>query len=1011
MKKTILFIVLAALCLFFKAVAQTINKPPGQIITGKVTEEQGIPLPGATVKLKGGTVAVNTVADGTYTIGPVPTNGILVISFIGYQQVEIPLSELQKQQFIIRLKNNTGVLDEVQIIAYGTTTKRLSTGDVSSVKAADIEKQPVSNPLAALEGRVPGLSVTQSSGVSGAGFKVQLRGQSSLLQGSEPFYIVDGVPFVTGNSALNQISSAAGSSSSGTGMSPFQLINPADIESIEVLKDADATAIYGSRGANGVILITTKKGKPGSVRVNLNTYSGVSKVSRTMDMLNTQQYLQMRREGFKNSGLTPTTTNAPDLLLWDTTRYTNFKKLLIGGTAHTTDARLSLSGGNVNTQFMIGGGYHHETTVFPTDLGDTRGSLHLSLNHHSTDNKLSIAFTAAYSTNKNNLTTTDLSSYINSNPMLQLYTPDGKLNWAEGGKAYSSLGILNSNPLAFQYQTYTGKFNNLNSNLLIGYHIIPDLLLKVSMGYNAVNSNEAATFPGTSINPYSLQLPYSNFSNRTFQSWIIEPQAQYTKMLGIGKLDALIGGTWQDQSSNGLTVTAANYNSDLLLNSIAAAGTIQSSNTYSQYRYEGIYGRINYNLQDRYIINISGRRDGSSRFGPKNRFSNFAALGAAWIFSEEKFIKNKLSKIISFGKLRGSYGITGNDQIGDYQYLDTWTPVSDTYQSISSLNPISLYNPSFQWEKNKKTELALDLGFLNNRVLLSAAYFRSLSKNQLVNYTLPTQTGFTSILENLNATIVNKGWEVQLSTKNINSHTFTWNSSFNLTIPKNQLLAFPGLEGSTYAGTYIIGQSVSSRLVYHYLGVDPQTGVYQFQDVNSDGKYNQADRNTLVNTDPKFYGGFQNSVSYKNFQLDIFFEFKKQTGVNYLSNLAGTVPGYKYYNQPVIVLSRWQNPGDIANIQKFTSAGGPALTASNLYLRSSNAIYSDASYVRLKNLSLSYSIPQSLLKKLHVANCRVYLQGQNLLTMTNYVGADPENQSLFVLPPLRTVTAGIQLTL
>ncbi|XHR94994.1 TonB-dependent receptor plug domain-containing protein [Mucilaginibacter sp. UC70_90] len=338
MKKTILFIVLAALCLFFRAAGQTTSKPPGQIITGKVTDEQGIPLPGATVKLKGSPIAVNTVVDGTYTIGPVSANDIFVISFVGYQQIEIRLSELQKQQFITRLKNNTGVLDEVQIIAYGTTTKRLSTGDVSSVKAADIEKQPVSNPLAALEGRVPGLSITQSSGVSGAGFKVQIRGQSSLLQGSEPFYIIDGVPFVTGNSALNQISSAAGSSSNGTGMSPFQLINPADIESIEVLKDADATAIYGSRGANGVILITTKKGKPGSVKVNLNTYSGVSKVSRTMDMLNTQQYLQMRREGFKNSGLTPTTTNAPDLLLWDTTRYTDFKKLLIGGTAHTTDA-------------------------------------------------------------------------------------------------------------------------------------------------------------------------------------------------------------------------------------------------------------------------------------------------------------------------------------------------------------------------------------------------------------------------------------------------------------------------------------------------------------------------------------------------------------------------------------------------------------------------------------------------------------------------------------------------
>ncbi len=977
-------------------------------VGGKVVDEKGEPIPGATVSIKGTGKAVITNTKGEFTLTSVDEKAELLITSIGYKALTLKVA---RDMGIIKMEANVSALDQVQVIGYGTTTQRLNTGNVSSVKAADIETQPVSNPLAALAGRVAGLSVTQSSGVPGAGFKVQIRGQNSLLQGSEPFYVIDGIPFVTGNTAINQLSSAAGSPLSGTGMSPFNLINPSDIESIDVLKDADATAIYGSRGANGVILITTKKGKSGPVRLSFNAYSGASKVSRTMDMLNTQQYLEMRREGFKNSGVTPTTTNAPDLLLWDTSRSTDFKKLLIGGTAHTTDAQLSLSGGSINTQFTIGGGYHHETTVFPTDLGDTRGSFNLSLNHHSTDNKLNIALIANYAANKNNLTATDLSSYISSNPMLQLYTPEGKLNWAQGGKTYYSLGILNSNPLAFQYQAYTGNFNNLNSNLLIGYRIIPDLLLKVSMGYNSVNSHESSIFPGTSIDPYSFQQPYSNFANRTSQSWIIEPQAQYTKPLGAGKLDVLIGGTWQDQSSNGLTIAATNYNGDLLLNSIAAAGATESNNTYSQYRYEGVYGRINYNLQDKYIVNISGRRDGSSRFGSQSRFSNFAAAGAAWIFSEEKFIKNRFGRLISFGKLRASYGLTGNDQIGDYRYLDTWTPASDTYQSVSILNPTSLYNSSFQWEKNNKTELALDLGFLSDRILLSAAFFRSLSDNQLVDYTLPTQTGFTSILENLNATIVNKGWEFQLSSKNISSNAFTWNSAFNLTVSKNKLLSFPGLESSTYAGTYIIGQSVSSKLLYTYLGVDPQTGVYQFQDVNKDGKYNQEDRNALVSTDPEFYGGFQNSVRYKNFSLDIFFEFKKQNGVNYLANVAGSVPGYKYYNQPVVVLSRWQNPGDVATIQKFTSAGGAALSASNLYLRGSNAIYSDASYIRLKNTALSYTIPQTLLKKLRLVNCRVYLQGQNLFTITKYIGADPENQSIFVLPPLKTVTAGIQLTL
>jgi len=1015
MKKIILFMVLATLCLFFKVYAQdsggnNSSKPAILTLRGVVTSAAGnSPLHGASVTVKNTKITLTTDKQGHFTINPKRDTGTLVISFLGFHTYQLKFSPINQGPFAIHLRDSAGLVNEVMVIGYGTVTKRLLTGDVSKVTAEDISKQPVSNPLAALEGQVPGLQVTQSTGVNGAGFKVQLRGQSSLIQGSDPLFIIDGVPYSPGNSPLNQLGSAAGDGSSSIdGLSPFNLINPADIESIDILKDADATAIYGSRGANGVILITTKKGKAGKTIVSVNVYSGISRTTRTMDMLNTPQYLQMRREGFKNDGVLPTTSNAPDLLLWDTTRYTDFKKLLIGNTAHTTDAQLSLSGGSTNTQFLISGGYHHETTVFPTDLGDTRGSVHLNLNHSSNDKKLTINLSTIYSAEVNNLTASDLTGYINTPPNLKVYDAGGNLNWQEGGVTYASLGILNTNPLAFQYQTYNGRFQNLTSNLQLGYKLLPDLTLKVSMGYNVVNSNEVSLYPSTSLDPNQGQLPYSNFANQIQKSWIIEPQAEYVKKIGKGRLNLLIGNTWQDNSSSGAAIGAYDYSSDLLLNAIAAASYTETTNSNSQYRYDGIYGRINYNLNEKYLLNISGRRDGSSRFGPDNRFSNFGALGAAWIFSEETLIKRTLP-FLSFGKLRGSYGLTGNDQIGNYKYLDTWTPGNTTYQGLSVLNPASLYNPAYSWEKNKKAEIALDLGFLKSRILFSIDYYNNRSSNQLINYTLPTQTGFSSVLENLNATIQNTGWEFQLNSKNIAATNFVWSSSLILTIPQNKLISFPGLASSSYANTYVIGQPLSTVKLYHSLGVDPATGVYQFQDVDKNGTLNNTDRGILKNTGPKFYGGFQNNISYKGLELSVFLEFKKQDGYNYLHNL-NTVPGYRYNNQPVVVLSRWQQPGDMASIQKFTSGSTAVLTAAS-NLISSDAVISDASYIRCRNLSLSYNLPAQWLRKLQVSSCRVYVQGQNLFVITSYVGSDPENQNFAVLPPLKTLTAGIQFTL
>ncbi len=989
---------MAVLCLNFSAKSQSV---PIQI-TGIVLDKMGKPIVGANVGNPLSKAFAATDSDGKFTIRTDQSTGELLVSNIGYKTTKIAYGPKSNLQII--LEESAGSLDEVVVIAYGKTTRRLNTGSVGQVSAAEIGLQPVSNPLSALQGRVAGLSITQNSGINGAGVKVQIRGQASLMQGSDPLFIIDGVPFASGNSSINSVNNATGTA----GISPFSTVNPADIESVEVLKDADATSIYGSRGANGVILITTKKGVSGKTRFSLNGYSGFSQVTRTMDMLNTQDYLMMRKEAFKNDGVAMTNANAPDLLLWDQNRYTDFKKLLIGGTAKTNDWQASVSGGNENTKFLFSGGYHGETSVFPGEQRDDKISGRLSLNHRSKDQRFTLDLSTSYSYNQNKMSAGDLTGFINMPPNMLLYSENGDLNWQEGG-VYFNATI--TNPLAAANRKYTGKFTNTNTSLNMSYLVLSGLTAKLAMGHNSVNGEDQALNPSTSINPNSGNLPYANFGRSSLNSWIIEPQAEYNKTVGKSKINVLLGGTLQNTSSNSLSIAAQNYKNDLLLSSIAAAGNVTTRNSDFAYRYTAIYGRINYNLKDRYLINLTGRRDGSSRFGPGKQFATFGALGAAWIFSSESIIESALPWL-SFGKLRGSYGSSGNDQIGNYRFLDTWTSTNLPYQGGPGLQPSNLYNGDFSWETNRKAELATELGVLDNRFILTIAYFRNWSSNQLINYQLPTQTGFSSILRNFDATVQNSGFEFGLESKLINYKDFTWSSALNFSMPRNKLIKFDGLEKSSYANTYFIGEPLSTRKMFEYLGVDPTLGTHTFRDVNGDGKYGSDDKIHRRNTQPKFYGGLQNSFVYKGLKLDVFMEFKKQTGYNYLYTQSTYIPGYLTINQPDIVQHRWQSQGDKTYIQRFAaSAGSSAFAPAAYYLTDSDAIYSDASFIRLKNVSLAYNFPDSWIKKMKLERLGIYLHAQNLFTITGYKGADPETQSLYILPPLKTITAGIQVTL
>ncbi|WP_167343639.1 SusC/RagA family TonB-linked outer membrane protein [Pedobacter borealis] len=983
-------------------------------ISGRVVDEKGVPIPNVSVRQKKTDHATATDKEGKFQIEVTNENTTLQFTCVGYEMQEIQAGEA----LVVKLISSTSKLDEVQVIAYGTTTRRLNTGSVFTVTAKDIESQPVSNPLAALQGRVPGMVVTQTSGVAGSAFKVQIRGQSSLdpsLSQNNPLFIIDGVPFESGNSVSNQLTSAANNptSTNNGGLSPLNTINSQDIESIDILKDADATSIYGSRGANGVIIITTKKGKSGGTLISLNANSGFSQIGRSMQLLNTQQYVQMRKEAFANDGLTPSQLSsdpgyAPDIMLWDTTRYTDFKDLLIGRTAHATNAQATISGGNDFTQFRIGSGYQRQTSVYPVDFADNVASVNFSINHKSQNQKFKIALTGMYANDKNTLPQVDLTRYLNLPPNLRLYDENGKLSWDEAGVVFNTVNS-HLNPLGMLNQRYVSRNENLSGNFNLNYSVVTGLDIRLNLGYNRFGSDEVSIQPSTSIDPYlsAFVLPSAYFANSKNENWIIEPQINYNRSTKAGTFNILIGNTTQDKSGLLTYQYGSNYNSDLLLNSIAAAGAIKATNDRTKYRYAAFFARFNYNYLDRYILNLAARRDGSSRFGPDQQNANFGSIGAAWLFSNEKFVKDKFS-YLSFGKIRASYGTTGNDQIGDYKFLNLWSSTPNPYNNISGLYPRSLYNPEYSWEINKKFEVSLDLGFLNDKLLFSSTYYLNRCNNQLINYNLPTQTGFANVVKNFPGLVQNSGWEFTVTSKNFNGNVFKWNTSFNISIPKNKLVSFPGLASSTYSARYLEGKSLSIIKGYRYLGVDPQTGVYSFEDLNKDGQFTTAgDYQVFGNTDPKFFGGLQNNLTYKNFEFCFFFQIVGQTGANYISQLSFTAPGL-VYNQPSLVLHRWQRPGDEAEIQRFT-AKPSAVSGAVGRVALSNGQYTDASFIKLRNVSLSYRLPKGLLDRFRIGMCRVYMEAQNLLTITGYKGSDPETQDFFVLPPLRTVVAGFQL--
>ncbi len=978
-------------------------------VSGTVTDQLGLPIAHVTVLIKGTNKGRVTNSDGQYAITVSGPSQELVFSSIGFETQEIRVDN--QRTINIVLKENIGQLDEITIEAgYYKTSQRLTTGSISKLEAKTVEKQPVNNPLAAIQGHLPGVSITQNTGVPGGDYHIRIRGQNFIGPGgpfdevNNPLYIIDGVPY---NSGSLELSSLTGNIIPSGKVSPLNTINSADIKSIEVLKDADATAIYGSRGANGVVLITTKKGRVGKTQVKLNVSNTLSEVTGFVDLLNTQQYLEMRREAIKNEGLTLETipissrSTFPDLYIWSQERDTDWQEVLIGGTAHRHHTQLSFSGGDAQTQFLLSGGYLTETTVFPGDSKYNRTSVHVHVNHQSENHRFKLSFSGNYGSDLNNLPPQDFTkvAVVLSPNAPALYNDAGDLNWENSTWR---------NPLAILEQDYLARTHSFIVNTVLSYYPIPALEFKTSLGYTDYRLESYATFPHTSFDPNTTSGQNSSRSsistnNSTRESWIVEPQINWKHHWGAASLKLLLGTTFQQDKDEQLGMSTSNFPSNALLHNLAAAkDKMIILDTGTEYKYQAVFGRINFNWKDKLILNITGRRDGSSRFGPGKQFGKFGAIGTAWLFSEENFFENH--SILSFGKLRASYGITGSDKPPDYAFLDTYE-VSGNYNG-SGLAPTRLFNPDRAWEENKKLETALELGFFKYRIFLSAIWYRNRSSNQLLPIPLPGTTGFSSISANLDAIIENRGVEIDLRTVNIQNDAFKWRTTFNISANRNRLVVFPELEKSTLANEYLVGKSLGVRQLYHVLGVNPETGVWQFEDYNNDGAIDKDDRQWLEDLTPKYFGGLGNTLTYKNIQLEVFLQFTKQKGRSFFQsgvlNLGGMVQ-----NMPASILDRWQQIGDENPIQRyFLSVNNDATIASNRY-RHSNASVTDASFIRLRNVSLSYTMPKTITKHTDV---NVYLQGQNLFVITDYDGADPEVQSTSVLPPLRQFTLGLNMT-
>jgi len=977
-------------------------------IKGTIKNAVGEPLCSVTIQDAQTRKYAISHADGSFAIPIVNNNAWLKFSCVGYSDTSIPV-DAESHVTVVMHKATSGLHEAIKT-AYGTTCKWINPGSIDKISGKSLECRPVDQLPGLLGLRTSGLLVETASGVPWAPGSITLRANpaiypvSSSKNNNAPYYFINGIPFLSGDMPMNQLSSITGEmGNNGAGTNPLAFLNPADIESIEILKDAEATAIYGARGANGAILITTKKREGEKLRVKAGISQGWGKGFRLPALLHTKDYVQLMREAYENK-----VPEESELMKWDTMRYSNLPDTFYGSTSTRTLVNLSVSGGNKQFSWLVSGSFRNERYLLPVSAYDQWKTGYASLGYRPGKGRFKTFMNIYYGNGENQSIAGDPSGGVFASPIIPaLRDSAGRLTWEKNGISYI-------NPLSLLENPYQAITNNLLTNWTIEYSPFKNLQLKVNAGWNYQRMDEKTLFLLRARPADPDERGSVNYAVGKRISWMIEPQADYLFYLDQVKVKATIGSSFQDERTSWGSRDSGGYSSDAELVADTKYRKADTINSRAQYRYQGSFVRVNTSLWDKYILNVTGRLDLSSRFAPENNLAPFMSVGAAWVFSEEPFLKKALPWL-NFGKLRASYGTTGNDQIGDYQYFDSWSNLSYNYGGITGIRQTRPYVPDYRWGTTEKFEVGLDVKMWK-QYEMSLSRFRHRTKDQLMKLTLPGQTGYGSIPQaNVSARVENTGWEWSVQKNGKETRSIYWNCLLTLAFPGSKLLSLAGLENDPAYSMLLQGKALTTRKLYRYTGFNKLTGLFEVKDVDGDGHITpEKDAILERNMEIKCYGNFTGELVAGNWSLQISAEFRHlplytQAFYTYQRLYPGNPDMNRFSNQFAGVSQRW--PGADAVYQNVNAAlASDARTAVENYLNS-DAVITNSWYFSLRSVGLQYKPGQQLLKKLALKDARFSLQAGNLFMLDNYNNGNPSFQNPQALPAVRTLTAGVQIIL
>ncbi len=1012
-------------------------------ISGTVTGSDGLPLAGANIIEKETTNGTQSDFDGNFSLSIVDENTVLVISYLGFITKEVPVNG---ESFLdIKLQEDTAKLEEVVIVGYGTQSKRRVTGSISSVDVAKTEKSGFLSTDDVLQGRISGVQIASTSGNPGGQQRINIRGIGSLQGNNLPLIVIDGIPINNSDpSSLNE--SVFGSVNN---QSPLALLNPNDIESVDVLKDAASTAIYGSRGTNGVIIISTKKGKFGKAKVNFSTYSGIQYAPEKIETANTALWLEVNNEARNNfnndqgfsSGDTGFLSPLSNPLPSGQSEF-DWTGGITNSTSSIQDHNLSVFGGNETTKYYASLGYFNQEGWFRKSEFK-RYSSKLNIEHKFSNKvKFGVNFIGNYSINSRVASHEGglrlLIRSLEQRPADLPYHPDGSYNIGGSATLTRHSGVQVVNEQDSKYKTYRGILNAFAEfKPFKGFTYTPSF--NIDYGTYHDNTYRSPLHPrGRNVNGQIFD------SRNILTNILVENLFNYKKSWEDFDLNVTAGHSFQKEIVESALIDARNFPSPSFT-AISSAATQFAFGSKAENALDSYLGRLSGTYKDRYFLDVAFRRDGSSRFADGKRYGNFPSVSTGWVISNESFFKE--DSFISFLKLRGSYGVTGStSSIGNYNSLALVSGGSD-YLGNSGLSSNQLANPNLTWEQASSVNVGLDLYFLEDRVKLTMDYYTRDTDDLLYDRPVHGTTGFTTFSENIGS-MTNKGFELGLNANIINNDSFTWNFDLNISTASNELTSLIGDEPIPLGYNVLkIGEPIGSIYLLK------QTGIYQsdsdvpatlaangvragdviYDDVNNDGNITAADRQIVGNAFPDLFGGINNTFKYKNFDLSIFSNFSSGNDIysawrsgGFLSGgsagsirVGGGVDGLGFSQFGMLretAQSRWTGAGT-SNTTPRAIAGGTGAAFHNN--QASSRWVEDGSFFRIKNITVGYTLPKDITNKWSIDNFRLYLTGSNLFTFTKYSGYDPEasdssdprtfGADFLTAPPLRTVILGLNL--